>query len=184
MTSINPFIDNNELHLYKGSVITSGEEYLIDDEIKNKMKKVFDSTSDDNKELINKIIIPKIDSLAEADNFTRSFYIKENEAMEVYSAMNWCIKFGRKHKWGKYGPLFMVKYIEPIIDTRDMNIFAIQFRGLAYNEDMWNNIPSQWKIKDGNTYKIYIRDYMNDGFRNLYQRLLVFEYIVKGYLPK
>ena len=55
---------------------------------------------------------------------------------------------------------------------------------LAYNEDMWKLIPDEWKVKDGNTFKLFVRDKMEDGFRNLYERLLFLEYIVKGELPK
>jgi hypothetical protein len=47
---------------------------------------------------------------------------------------------------------------------------------------MWKLIPDKWKVKDGNTFKLFLRDKMDDGFRNLYERLLFLDFITRGEL--
>ena len=188
--SLNPFVDDRDdnpvFKYYKGSIMTNEDsEENIDKLIENTMRSLYKDTSDHVRYLVHKVIITKINSINELCLFKIARTImKENDAIELDVAFKWITKFSLDHQFGKYGPVFMIKYIEPILDTRDNKVFGIRFRDLAYDDDMWKLIPDEWKSKDGNLVILFLRDKMEDGFRNLYERLLFLEYIVKGELPK
>ena len=188
MTTVNPFTDDRDnepkFKYYRGTILDPGEsEEDIDMHIETTMNSYYENAEQYIKDLVHIIITPKIDSVGDLYSFKIARTImNENDAIEPDVAFRWIAKFSKDHQFGKYGPIFMVKYVEPIVDTRDMKVFAIQFRDLAYSEDMWNMIPGKWKVKDGNTFKLYLRDKMDDGFRNLYERLLFLEFITRGEL--
>ncbi|MBR2248495.1 MAG: hypothetical protein IJ880_16015 [Bacilli bacterium] len=186
MTTINPFTDDRDIEpkfkYYRGAIFGPSEsEEDIDMHIENTMNSLYEDADQRIKDLVHIIITPKIDSVGDLYSFKIARTImNENDAIELDVAFRWIAKFSKEHQFGKYGPIFMVKYIEPILDTRDNKVFAIQFRDLAYSDDMWRLIPDEWKVKDGNTFKLFLRDKMDDGFRNLYERLLFLSYIVRG----
>lgn len=188
MTTVNPFTDDRDnepkFKYYRGVVMEPSEsEEDIDMHIETSMNSYYENADQYIKDLVHTVISPKINSIGDLYSFKVARTIMgEDDSIELDVAFSWITKFSKEHQFGKYGPIFMVKYIEPILDTRDNKVFAIQFRDLAYNEDMWNLIPSQWKFKTGNTHVLYLRDKMDDGFRNLYERLLFLFYIVKGEL--
>ena len=188
MTTVNPFTDDRDnepkFKYYRGALLCNEEdsEEKIDMDIENTMNSLYEDAEQYIKDLVHTVISPKINSIGDLYSFKVARTIMgEDDSIELDVAFSWITKFSKNHQFGKYGPIFMVKYIEPILDTRDNKVFAIQFRDLAYNEDMWNLIPSQWKFKTGNTHVLYLRDKMDDGFRNLYESLF---YIVKGELQK
>lgn len=188
MTTVNPFVDDRDIDpkfkYYRGTVLGPSEsEEDIDMHIEISMNSYYENADQRIKDLVHTIITPKINSVVDLHLFkVARTVMDEGDAIKPYVAFQWITNFSKDHQFGKYGPIFMVKYIEPILDTRDNKVFAIQFRDLAYSEDMWKLIPDEWKIKDGNTFKLFLRDKMDDGFRNLYERLLFLSYIVKGEL--
>ena len=192
MTTINPFVDDRDIEpkfkYYRGTIFGLSEsetEEDIDMHIETTMNSYYENAEQYIKDLVHIIITPKIDSVGDLWSFKIARTIMdEGDAIELDVAFRWITKFSKDHQFGKYGPIFMIKYIEPILDTRDNKVFGIQFRDLAYSEDMWKLIPDKWKVKDGNTFKLYLRDKMDDGFRNLYERLLFLDFITRGELQK
>ena len=189
--SINPFVDDRDdespvFKYYRGTIMDINDsEEEFDMHIETSMNTYYENADQRIKDLVHIEITPKINSLKDLYLFkVVRTVMDEGESIRPEVAFKWIEDFSQEHQFGKYGPIFMVKYIEPVFDTRDNKVFAISFRDLAYNEDMWKLIPDEWKVKDGNTFKLFVRDKMEDGFRNLYERLLFLEYIVKGELPK
>ena len=185
-TTINPFVDDRDkdpkFKYYRGTIMEPGEsEEKIDMDIENTMNSLYEDADQYIKDLVHILITPRINFVGEMYLFKVARTIMgEDDSIEPDVALRWIKDFSKEHQFGKYGPIFMVKYIEPVLDTRDNKVFAISFRDLAYSEDMWKMIPDKWKVKDGNTFKLFLRDKMDDGFRNLYERLLFLSYIVRG----
>ena len=189
MTTVNPFTDDRDddpkFKYYRGVLMRCNEysEEKIDMDIENTMNSLYEDADQYIKDLVHIVISPKINSGNDIYLFRVARTIMDDgDAIEPDVAFRWIAKFSKDHQFGKYGPIFMVKYVEPIVDTRDNKVFAIQFRDLAYSEDMWKLIPDKWKVKDGNTFKLFLRDKMDDGFRNLYERLLFLDFITRGEL--
>ena len=190
--SINPFIDEKKsivvpdegFFYYKGIVLPKGEScQKVDDMIYEELMNIYDDRDDhDIKRLIFSSCLPNINDIGDLLYFKDIGAYKDDSGMPVDSCMPILDNISKKHTFGKYGPIFMVKYIEPIIDTRDNQIFYITFRDIAWNDEIRNSIPSEWIIKDGNAEKICIRDKMDDGFKNLYERLIVFSILIRGEL--
>lgn len=186
--SLDPFVDDRktksstEYEIYKGEICKSKEDFdKVDKKIEDTIVDIFKNRPEKTKEL-TKTLIPKIDSVIESNMFLGAQLNPTDSGISLTTAVYHIERISNNHQFGKYGPIFMIKYIEPIIDTRDGNVWAIQFRDLAYNQEIWDTIPNEWKIKDGNVYNIFIRDIMDDGFRNLLERLLVFKLLIKGEL--
>ena len=189
MTTVNPFTDDRDddpkFKYYRGVLMRCNEysEEKIDMDIENTMNSLYEDAEQYIKDLVHIVISPKINSGNDIYLFRVARTIMgDGDAIEPDVAFRWITKFSKDHQFGKYGPIFMVKYVEPIVDTRDMKVFAVTFRDLAYSEDMWKMISDKWKVKDGNTFKLFLRDKMDDGFRNLYERLLFLDFITRGEL--
>ena len=187
--SINPFVDDRDnespvFKYYRGTIMDINDsEEEFDKYIETTMNEYYKDANENIKYLVHTVIIPNIKSMKDMFLFkVVRTVMDDGESIRPETAYKWIEDFSQEHQFGKYGPIFMVKYIEPVFDTRDNKVFAISFRDLAYNEDMWKLIPDEWKVKDGNTFKLFVRDKMEDGFRNLYERLLFLEYIVEGEL--
>ena len=190
--SINPFIDekesivgsDSELFYYKGAVLQKGDSpQEVDDRIYESLLKLYNDRDDhDIKRLIFSICLPKINDIGDIYLLENVKHYEDDSGIPIDECMRILNNISKKHKFGKYGPIFMVKYIEPIIDTRDNQIFAISFRDLAYDYEIMNSIPVAWTVPNDNTERIYIRDKMDDGFKNLYERLVVLSILIRGEL--
>ena len=187
--SLDPFNDDDlttKMHTYKGSIVMDKkDEEMVDARIAYLVKQAIKDRPKEIKNYMKKYLVPKLDTIYKASTFyDASMTEKENSGMDIYDVMKWCAYISKNHQFGKYGPKVMIKYIEPIIDTRDNTVFAIRFRDISWDKEIIDIIPKEWLKKHCDADYIYIRDCMNDGFLNLNQRLVTLIYLIEGELEK
>ena len=97
--------------------------------------------------------------------------IKREGGISLDDFYKFCKEMNEHHAFGVMGPTFAAKYIDSCVDTRDGEVWMVTLRDIVADDDIWSKIPEDWKRRSGNAVHISIREFMDDGFQTLKDRL-------------